>query len=168
MSGRPTNPLALWALFTGVMLLAPVAVILAVIALWQIKNRPEKGDGAPFAIMALILGGVLLPGGAWFVLQGSLPAMDGCQALQREGAAELRLIAFLQQRYRDDHGRYGASFAEIGFKDPTHDSPYVRRIVSADDQGFVAEAVGEGPMARDHMEIGPAGEVVHIHNVCAK
>lgn len=147
-----TNPLALWSLGTAILLLAPIAVVLGLVAIIQIVRNPEKGDGMPFAIMGILLGGVFLPFTVFMLLQGPLPAFDGCIALQQEGAAELRLIAFLEHRYHDKHQRFG-SFDDIGFKNPEKDSPYERKLISFDEDTFVARATGIGPMTGDIMEI---------------
>jgi hypothetical protein len=61
---RKNNPLAVWSVVVGVLscccgLLAPVSIVLGVVALSQIKNNPNQ-EGKGFAIGGLILGSLAL------------------------------------------------------------------------------------------------------------
>jgi hypothetical protein len=59
------NPLAVWALVTGIasflccQFLAPVSIVLGAVALSQIKSHPGQG-GKGFAIAGLVLGCIVL------------------------------------------------------------------------------------------------------------
>ena len=166
MTAPKTNPLSLAALFSAILLLMPVAWVLGALSLWQIKYRPEKGDGAAFSIMALVLSAVLCPA-ALYLLLFTPPgkALDGCRQVQNEGSAELRLLGYLQQKHHDEHGRYGTTLKDIGFRN-INGGPYVHSIVRADEHTYLVRGLGQNQMAGDVLEYDERKKLTKAYNRC--
>lgn len=163
----PTNRAAIWALVATGLLLFPVGAVLAVVALVQILRSRPRQDGLVLALLALITSGLLVPGILVVATLGTPRAMDGCYYTQESAVGILRLIAYLEEKHHDEHGRYG-SLEEIGFRPKVSVKPYAYRVERYDEGRYLATARGEGPMEGDLLAIDETRQVRRVMDVCKR
>lgn len=156
------NNAAVAALVTGALLLAPVALILALIAIYQIRTRGESG--LVLALMALVIS-IFVPVAAYSFVYGRTPGLDACVHVQDKAVGALRMIAHLEEQFHEKEGRYG-SLKEISWGPKIDLKPYSYKIAYAKDDTFLAVAEGFGPVDGDEMVIDQTRVVRRIRDVC--
>lgn len=167
MSASPeTNRFATWALIATGCLLFPVAIVLAFIGGAQILRSQGKQSGWLFVAMSVLVSGVIAPGAVYALMTGRPKAFDQCYHTQEQAVSVMRLISYLQEKHRDETGRYG-SLAEIGFRPKVSTKPYSFRVERSEAHRFLAVGRGEGVMDGDLLTIDETKQVQRVHNRCA-
>jgi hypothetical protein len=160
---RELNKLALWSLFATCVLLFPVGLVLGALALVRIKKTGE--GGAPLAIIAIVAG-LLAPAVVLAAVYGRPMKFDACyQTQQLDGVPVLRLIRFLEEKYKEEHGRYG-SLEEIGFEPQVPLKNYEFSVDHYDETSFRAVARGKRAMDGDLMLVDEGQQVHHTRDLC--
>jgi hypothetical protein len=162
-SSRELNKFALAAFVCTCVLLFPVAFVLAIIGLVQIRRTRE--GGAVLAIIAIVTA-LLMPAVVIAAVYGNPKKFDACyQTQQLDGVPVMRLIRFLEDRHHAEHGRYG-SLEEIGFEPKVPLKNYDFSVDSYDETTFQAFARGKRGMDGDLMRVDESMQVTHIRDLC--
>lgn len=166
MAAAPeTNRFAIWSLVATGVLLFPVAVIFALVAAVQILRSQGRQGGWLFVAISLLISGVVAPGAVYAMMTGRPKAFDQCYHTQEQAVSVMRLISYLEEQHRDEHGRYG-TLEEIGFRPKVSTKPYSFRVEVSEKDRFLAVGRGEGAMDGDLLTIDQSKQVQRIHNRC--
>ncbi len=162
---RQYNSKATWSLMCAAsVILAPIAIPLGIWGLFEIKR--EKTGGWLFAVLALLLSGVMLPTAAYFILSGNPRIGDPCRALQDQARGSLRVVHYLEEKHLDEYGRFG-TFQEIGFSSAYGEAPYRVTLETVSDKAYEAFAVGTiGLVKGDRLMMNQKGKVAFLNNTC--
>lgn len=162
-ASRELNKLALYSLFATCVLLFPVGLVLGAVALVQIKKTGQ--GGAPLAIIAIVAG-LLAPAVVLSALYGNPKRFDACYTTQQlDGVPVLRLIRFLEEKHKEQHGRYG-TLDEIGFQPQVALKNYEFSVDHHDETTFRAVARGKNGMDGDLMIVDENQHVQHTRDLC--
>jgi hypothetical protein len=162
---RPLNRYAIGSLIAGACLIAPVGAILGIIAVRQIRASGGKQQGMLLAGIGLVMSFVVVPVALVLLLTADPAVFNSCRVLQHQAEGTLRVMRFLEEEYKEKHGRYGTT-EEIDFKSMYGDRPYLYEIVEVSDDMFVARATGRDEMLGDIMEVKAGGKLQKVHDVC--
>lgn len=165
----PTSKLAIAAVVFSVLCCWPLGVVLGVAALIRIEGSKGALGGKTLAIVALVISLLAVPG------MGVLAAIAvpnfvkfQCRSKQSEARGNLKALYVSEESHRAAHDTYSADLAAIEFAPRGQTLRYEYRVVSADKENFVAEAVGLAEMTGDHWRISNKNDLVNVENVCSK
>lgn len=160
-----TNRFAVWALVSSGVLLFPLGFVFGVIALVQIARSQGRQTGVVLAIVALLVSGVVAPGAVLAAMYGRPKAFDLCYHTQENAVGVLRLISHLEEKHKEQHGRYG-SLTEIGFKPRVSTKPYLYEVKVHEKDHFLATATGVDQMEGDLLSIDETKQTQRVYNRC--
>ena len=163
---RTINRFALWSLLATGVLLFPVAAVLSLVGLVQILRSKGQQTGVVFALLAFVVSAVLAPTAVMVALYGRPRAFDQCYYTQENAVGVLRLIAYLEGKFHEEHGRYG-SLDEIGFKPHVSTRPYTYALERHDETRFLAVARGTEYLEGDLITVDESKQVQRVQNMCA-
>lgn len=163
---KPTNRFALPALIAAVVLCLPVAAVLGVLSLVEIKRSRGQQEGALFAVIALLLSLVFVPGVVLTALYGNPRYFDTCLYTQEEAVGVLRVISYLEENFKEQHGRYGA-LDEIGYAPKVDTGPYDYTVDMHQKDRFLASARGIEYMEGDLLTVDESHKVARVRDRCA-
>lgn len=162
---RDTNRFALPSLVATVLLCFPVGAVLAVVSLVQIRRSRGREDGTLFAGMALFVSAVLAPAVVLSAFFGNPRVLDTCFYTQEEAVGVLRVISYLEENHKKEHGRYGA-LGEIGFAPKIDVGPYEFAVDRYDEDSFLATAKGVRYMDGDLITVTHSRNVERTRDLC--
>lgn len=144
---------------------AIIGLALGIVALLRLNKRPgARGKGV--AIAAIVIPLVMGP----LTLAIAIPnyVRFGCRAKGAEARVNLKSLQASQMRHRMEKATFATDLATIGFS--TGGDGVVRydyRVLEANADKFVAEAVAKEPMLKDdRWTIDQDGEPVHVLDGC--
>jgi type IV pilus assembly protein PilA len=165
----PTSKLAIASIVLSLLCCWPLGIVLGVVALIRIEGSKGALGGKTLAIVALVISVLAGPG------MGVLAAIAvpnfmqfQCRSKQSEAKGNLKALFVSEESHRADRDTYSADIATIGFAPRGQTLRYEYRIVSADKESFVAEAVGLAEMTGDLWRISNKNDLVNVDNVCGR
>ena len=161
----PFNRLAIGSLLAGACLCAPVGAVLGLVALRQIRQSSGKQQGKGLAIFGVVLNMLVLPLGGVLLLTADPAVFNSCRVLQHQAEGTLRAMRFLEEDYKEEHGRYGSA-EEIGFNSMYGERPYRYEIVEHSADTYRARATGVDEMTGDILELEAGGKVTKVTDIC--
>lgn len=161
------NRFAVPALVASVVLCFPVAAVLGVLSLIEIRRSRGAQEGLLFASIAVVMSLVFAPGVVLTALYGNPRFADTCFNTQEQAVGVLRMISFLEERYRERNGRYG-SLQEIAFKPKVDTGPYDFHVDFFEKDRFLASARGKGHMEGDLLTVDETHKVARASDLCAR
>lgn len=162
---KPTNRFALPALIASVLLCFPLGAVLGVIALVQIRRSRGREEGALFAGLSVLVSAVLAPAVVLSAFYGSPRFLDTCFYTQEEAVGVLRVISYLEEGFKDRHGRYGA-LDEIGYAPKVDTGPYDFAVEMHGADRFLATAKGKAHMEGDLITVDETLKVSRVRDRC--
>jgi type IV pilus assembly protein PilA len=147
----------------------PLGVILAIVSM--VKYASADGSTAKtLSIIAVVLNVVLAVPVCGITAAIAIPnfVKFQCRSKQSEAKGNLKALFVAEESYRAEEDRYSTDLAAINFQPRGETLRYVYSVVRADDQGFTAEARGQGEMSRDVWTIDHTNQLQNVTNGCER